>query len=85
MKPALTPKEATPAAVLAPEPPETIDRRAHIAVELFRPRLVDELHGALVDLLLQQEGLVRMGEHVNDGVAEGENVDTGLGHEPPGL
>ena len=60
-------------------------RRAHIAVELLGPRLVDELHGALVHLLLQQEGLVRMGEHVNDGVAEGKNVDAGLGHEPPGL
>jgi len=84
MKPAFTPKEGARRRVGA-RAARHDDRRAHVAVKLLGTGLVDELHGALVDLLLDEEGLVRMGEHVNDGVAEGENVDAGLGHEPPRL
>jgi hypothetical protein len=61
------------------------DGRAHIPVKLLGARLVDELHGALVHLLGLEEGFVRMGEHVDNGVAEGENVDAILGHEEPVL
>jgi hypothetical protein len=61
------------------------DGRSHLAVELLGSRLVDELHGALVNVLLHQEGFIRMGEHVNDGVAERKHVDASLGHEQPRL
>ena len=62
MKPARPPSEATPTAVLAPEPPEMIVAGPMAPKSVLGPRLVDELHARPCERLGDQEGVVGAGE-----------------------
>ena len=48
---------------------------------MLRARLVDQRHAALVHLLLDEEIVLGVGDHVDDGVADAENVVLEVGHE----
>ena len=73
-KAARAPKPATPTMVLAAEPPDILDRRAHRVVDRLRARLVDQRHAALVHALRDEEVVLGAGDHIDDGVADAENV-----------
>jgi hypothetical protein len=47
--------------------------------------VVDELHGALGHAVAVEEGLVRVGDHIDDGVADAHDIQGLLGHDctPP--
>ena len=51
----------------------------HCRVELFGLRFVNQGHRALGDALMQQKILLAAGDHVDNGVSEGENIEFG-GH-----
>ena len=53
-----------------------LDRRSHGVVDRRRARLVDQRHAALVHALLDQEVVVGAREHIDDGVADAEHVET---------
>ena len=53
------------------------DRRTHRVVNRFRARLVDQRHGALVHALFEQEVFLGAGDHIDDRIADAENVVTG--------
>ena len=57
-----------------------LHRRPHRVVDRLRPRLVDQLHAALVHVLLDQEIVLGARKHVDNGVADAENVEAGGGH-----
>ena len=81
MKAALPPIAATPAMLLAADPPLVSRGTAHRRVEPRRPRLgVEQLHRPLGQVVLDQERVVAGGDDVDDGVADGDNVEGGLGH-----
>ena len=61
-----------------PPPPAPWRRRSPAAL-----RLVDQLHGALAHLLRGEEIVVGARDHVDDGVADAENVETSCGHGIP--
>ena len=79
MKPVFVPRVAAPTAVLAPEPPEMIVAGPMAPNRSSARALVDELHRALRHALRRQEGLVRAGDDIHDGVAEDEKIE-GSGH-----
>ena len=81
MKPALPPSAATPAAVLPAEPPLICARRAHMVVEPRRLVGVDQPHHALGQALGLEEGVVAIGDDVDDRIADREHVEAGFGHE----
>ena len=66
--------------VLAAEPPEILHRRAHRLVDRLGARLVDQRHAALVHALLDEEIVLGAGDHIDDGVADAENVVLQVGH-----
>jgi hypothetical protein len=80
MKAALPPKLATPAAVLADEPPE-IWRFA--SVEVGRALRVDEVHDALRHAFALEEIGVDRGDNIDDRIADGEHVEKCVSHRPP--
>ncbi len=53
-----------------------LHRRTHGVVDSCRPRLVDQLHGALAHLLLGEEIVVGARDHVDDRVADAEDVES---------
>ena len=55
--------------------------RAHRVVQAHRLGLVDQAHRSLVKSLLAEEGVVSVGDDIDDGVADAEHVIAGLGHE----
>ena len=57
-----------------------LDPRTHPAVQLFRPVGIDQGHGAFFQAVGFNERIVGMGDHVDDGVADTDNVEGGLGH-----
>ena len=57
-----------------------LDRRAHGGVERLGARAVDQGHGALGQVLGLEEGLVGLGQHVDDGVADADDVEGLVGH-----
>ncbi len=74
------PRAAMPAMVLAAEPPEDFDAGAHDLVEALGVSGVDEGHGALGEVVLGEKGVVCLGEHVDDGVADGGDVESLVVH-----
>ncbi len=58
--------------------------RPHRVVKAHRLRLVDQPHRPLVKPLLGQEGVVGVGDDIDDRVADAEHVVAGLGHESRG-
>ena len=79
-KAARAPKPATPTMVLAAEPPDFSTRLAHRLIDRLRARLVDQRHAALVHLLLDEEIVLGAGDHIDNGVADAENVVLEVGH-----
>ena len=57
-----------------------LHRRPHGVVDAPSPRLVNQLHGALVHLLLAEEIIVGVRDHVDDGIADAEDIKTSCGH-----
>ena len=57
-----------------------LHRRSHRVVDRLRARLVDQRHAALGHALLDQEIVVGAREHIDDGVADAENVVAKRGH-----
>ena len=56
------------------------DRRPHEAVEALGLRRLDQAHRALDEPLADQEVVLDAGEHVDNGVADAEDVEAGLRH-----
>ena len=56
------------------------DGRTHGLVDRFGARLVDQRHGAFVHALLEQKILLGAGDHIDDRIADAENVVAGGGH-----
>ena len=52
-------------------------RRAHRLVDLLRTRLVDQRHGAFVHALSHQKIVLGAGDHVDNGVADADDVVAG--------
>ena len=53
------------------------DRRTHRVVNQLGARLVDQRHGAFVHALFEQEVFLGAGDHIDDRIADAENVVTG--------
>lgn len=49
--------------------------RAHIEVKLFGLLSVDQLHAALGERVAGDEGVIFLGDHIDNGVADGDNVE----------
>ena len=71
-----------PTMVLAAEPPEIFGRRAHVLVDGGGPRLVDQGHAALGHGVFGQKSLVSPDQHVEQRVADAENVIFHVSHSP---
>ena len=54
--------------------------RAHGVVKLRGPRLIDQLHGAFAHFLLRKEPVVGPRDHINDRIADTENIKSRRGH-----
>ncbi len=57
-----------------------LDRRAHGRVEGLGPLGVDQGHGPFAEPVLREEGLLGMGQHVDDGIADADDVEERFGH-----
>ena len=79
-KAARAPKPATPTMVLAAEPPDFSTALPIASIDRLRARLVDQRHAALVHALLDEEIVLGAGDHIDDGVADAENVVLEVGH-----
>ncbi len=55
-------------------------RRTHGVVDRLGARLVDQRHAAFAHFLLHEEVVLGAGDHVDDGVADTEDVVTKVGH-----
>ena len=53
------------------------DRRTHGVVDRLRARLVDQRHRAFVHALFEQKIFLGAGDHIDDRIADAENVVTG--------
>ena len=67
--------------VLAAEPPELSIAGPIAVIDRARARLVDQRHAALVHAVRDQEIVLGARNHIDDGIADSENVVTGSGHE----
>ncbi len=57
-----------------------LDARAHRVVEGARPILVDEMHGPLHQALPLDQALLRLAQHVHQGVADAHHVELAASH-----
>jgi hypothetical protein len=57
-----------------------LDGRTHVGVDLVGGRLVDQLHRTTDHAVVVQERLIGAGEHVDDGVADGDHLEVLAGH-----
>ena len=53
-----------------------LHRRPHGVIDRLRARLVDQRHRALAHAVLEQKVVFGAGDHVDDGVADAEDVET---------
>ena len=58
-------------------------RRAHVRIEPLRFLGVDQPHRPLDQALRVEELVGRVGDHVDDGIADAQHVEAGVGHESP--
>ena len=64
--------------------------RAGLVIDRRGLGLVDQGHRTLGQALAFQEGVIGLGQNIDNGVADADNVETGIGHEslfqliPPG-
>src|SRR5262249_55950915 len=82
---AARPKPAPPGLGIGRRAAGNLDRRPHDVVDRVRPLLVDELHAAFAHVLTDEEIVLGLGEHVDDGVADTEDIEAGCGHGNSGL
>jgi hypothetical protein len=54
--------------------------RSHRLVEARRLGFVDQLHRALVHAVRGEEGVVGVGDDIDDRIADGEHVEAAVGH-----
>src|SRR5262249_14971243 len=59
-----------------------LDRRAHHMVKRVSPVRVDQGHRPFDEPLLSEEILLGMSDHIDDGVANADNVESGRCHFP---
>ena len=57
-----------------------LDRRPHHLVERLGARRVDQGHRPLDERLTREKRLFGMGDHVDNRIADADDVETGLGH-----
>ena len=57
-------------------------RRAHVGIDRGGPRLVDQGHAALGHAVLGQKGFIGPDQHVEQRVADAENVIFHVSHSP---
>ena len=55
--------------------------RSHDAVQLLGHLGVDQVHRALRQVVLREQGVVGLGNHVDDGVADRSDVELGVVHQ----
>ena len=84
MKPARRPSAASPATVLAADPPLSLARRPHRFVEPRRLGFVDQPHRSLRHALGGDECVAGVGDHVDDRIADRQHVEAVCGHESSG-
>ena len=70
----MPPKLATPHIVLAAEPPLISTAGPERLVQVHGPLGVDQRHRALDELVLVEERVVGVGDHVDEGVADADDV-----------
>ena len=58
----------------------SLDRRPHHPVERLGPRRIDQGHCPLDEHLLREERVLGMGNHVDNGIADADDIDAGLRH-----
>jgi hypothetical protein len=61
--------------------PGNLAPRSHAPVKLLGPLGVDQPHRPLLIAFAIEEGVVDAGDDIDDGVADGEDVEAGVGHE----
>ena len=83
MKADRAPNEASPAIVLAADPPERSSPRFQQRVEVLRLLRIDQAHIALAHLVLGQEGIVAASDDVDDGIANADNIVASVRHLRP--
>ncbi len=66
--------------MLPAEPPELSTRRPHPGVERIGPRVIDQRHRALGEAFGFEKPLVGMRDHIDDGVADADDIDGGRIH-----
>jgi len=57
-----------------------LDCRPHDLIERLGPWRVDQGHRSLDEPFASEKLLIGMGDHVDDGIADADNVEVGLGH-----
>jgi hypothetical protein len=55
-------------------PARHLDRRAHRVIDRLRAPLIDQCHGALAHAVRQQKIVVRAGNHIDDGIADAQDI-----------
>ena len=61
--------------------PGNLHRLTHGAVDLLRARLVDQRHAAFVHTVAEEKVVLGAGDHIDNRVADAENVVAGACHE----
>ena len=74
------PSEASPAMVLAAEPPETSIAAPITEYSAVGARGIDQGHGALDHPLFDQKVFIGIGQYIDDGVADTDDVEKPFGH-----
>ena len=62
-----------------------LHRRTHRIVDARRPRFIDQLHGSFAHIVSDEEILVGARDHIDNGVADAEDVGGDDGHERLGV
>ena len=57
-----------------------LDRRPHQRVERLGPLGIDQGHRPLDERLACEKRVVSAGDHVDNGIADADDIDIGLGH-----
>ncbi len=67
--------------VLPAEPPDISMPGPITRVERVGARRVDQRHRPLGEAMRREEGVVGVGEHVDDGIADADDIEGGCRHD----
>ena len=67
---------------VARRPARALDRRPHHRIERLGARGVDQRHRPFDERLFRQKCVIGMGDDVDNGIADADDVNSGLGHMP---